>query len=49
MLISSFCVFRVANRYTFRTIFGRDMMSRRLRQRYRQMVGDMVVSYLTSE
>jgi AcrR family transcriptional regulator len=49
MLISSFCVFRVANRYTFRSIFGRDMMSRRLRQRYRQMVGDMVVSYLTTE
>ena len=49
MLISSFCVFRVANRYTFRSIFGRDMMSRRLRPRYRQMVGDMVVSYLTTE
>ena len=49
MLISAFCVFRVANRYTFRSIFGRDMMSRRLRSRYRQMVGDIVVSYLTSE
>src|SRR5581483_4039174 len=49
MLISAFCVFRVANRYTFRSIFGRDMMSRRLRPRYRQMVGDIVVSYLTSE
>jgi AcrR family transcriptional regulator len=49
MLISAFCVFRVANRYTFRSIFGRDMMSRRLRPRYRQMVGDMVVSYLTTE
>jgi len=49
MLISAFCVFRVANRYTFRSIFGRDMMSRRLRQRYRKMVGDMAVSYLTSE
>ena len=49
MLISAFCVFRVANRYTFRTIFARDMMSRRLRQRYRQMVGDMVVSYLMTE
>jgi hypothetical protein len=24
-------------------------MSRRLRPRYRQMVGDMVVSYLTTE
>ena len=49
MLISAFCVFRVANRYTFQTIFGRDMMSNRLRRRYRQLVGDMVVSYLTTD
>ena len=49
MLISGFCVFRVANRYTFQTIFGRDMMSNRLRRRYRQLVGDMVVSYLTTD
>jgi len=48
MMISAFCVFRVANRYTFRTIFDRDLADEALRQRYRQMLGDMVVGYLTS-
>jgi TetR/AcrR family transcriptional regulator len=47
MMISAFCVFRVANRHTFGTIFGRDMLDPQLRDRYRRMVGDMVVSYLT--
>jgi AcrR family transcriptional regulator len=47
MLISAFCVFRVANRHTFGTIFSRDMLDPQLRDRYRRMVGDMVVSYLT--
>src|SRR4051794_3357079 len=47
MMISAFCVFRVANRHTFGTLFGRDMLDPQLRERYRRMVGDMVVSYLT--
>jgi AcrR family transcriptional regulator len=47
MMISAFCVFRVANRHTFGAIFGRDMMDTRLRDRYRTMLGDMVVNYLT--
>ena len=46
MLISSFCVFRVANRHTFATIFGRDLTDAQLRDRYRTMLGDMVVDYL---
>jgi Tetracyclin repressor-like, C-terminal domain len=46
-MISAFCLFRVANRHTFGTIFGRDMLDPELRDRYRRMVGDMVVSYLT--
>ena len=49
MLISSFCVFRVANRHTFGAIFGRDLTSPRLRKRYRQMLGDVVVAYLREE
>ena len=49
MMISSFCVFRVANRHTFGTIFGRDLLDPMLRDRYRQMLGDMVVEYLTSK
>jgi AcrR family transcriptional regulator len=49
MLISAYCVFRVANRYTFRAIFDRDLGSRDLRDHYREMLGDTVVAYLTSE
>ena len=48
MMISAFCVFRVANRYTFGTIFDRDLMSEERRGQYRSMVGDMVVAYLTT-
>jgi AcrR family transcriptional regulator len=48
MLISMFCVFRVANRYTFRALFGRDLADRRRRKHYRAMLGDVVVDYLTS-
>ncbi|THV36378.1 TetR/AcrR family transcriptional regulator [Glycomyces buryatensis] len=48
MMISAFCVFRIANRYTFNTVFGRDLLDSRLRGHYRTMLGDMVVEYLTS-
>jgi AcrR family transcriptional regulator len=47
MLINAYCVFRVANRYTFGAIFGRDMTDRARRVHYRHMIGDIVVSYLT--
>ena len=46
MMISAFCVFRVANRHTFGAIFDRDLTAPALRERYRQMLGDMVVEYL---
>ena len=46
MVISSFCVFRVANQHTFGTIFDRDLMAGELRERYRRMLGDLVVDYL---
>ncbi|MGW0808528.1 TetR family transcriptional regulator [Nonomuraea sp. NPDC002799] len=46
MLISSFCVFRVANQHTFGALFGRDMTAPEHRSRLRRMVGDMVVGYL---
>jgi AcrR family transcriptional regulator len=48
MMISAFCYFRMANRYTFGAIFGVDMLDPDSRAHYRQMVGDLVVSYLTS-
>jgi AcrR family transcriptional regulator len=47
MFISSLCFFRVNNRFTFKANFGRDLMSPKLRQHYRDMVGDAVVAYLT--
>jgi AcrR family transcriptional regulator len=46
MMISAFCVFRVANRHTFGAIFGRDLTDPALRDRYRGMLGDIVVEYL---
>ena len=47
MMISAFCVFRMANRHTFGAIFDRDLLDPALRDHYRQMLGDMVVDYLT--
>jgi AcrR family transcriptional regulator len=46
MMISAFCVFRVANRHTFGAIFDRDLTDPGLRDHYRRMLGDMVVEYL---
>ncbi|MFG3340780.1 TetR family transcriptional regulator [Glycomyces sp. NPDC048151] len=48
MMISSFCVFRIANRYTFNTVFDRDLLDPERREHYRTMLGDMVVEYLTA-
>jgi AcrR family transcriptional regulator len=48
MLISSLCIFRRANRYTFSAIFGRDLTDQRRRAHYRRMLGDVVVAYLTT-
>jgi AcrR family transcriptional regulator len=48
MMISAFCVFRVANRHTFGTIFARDPLDPARREHYRRMLGDMVVAYLTA-
>jgi AcrR family transcriptional regulator len=47
MMISAFCVFRVANRHTFGTLFERDLVDPQLRDRYRAMLGDMVVDYVS--
>ena len=47
MMISSFCVFRLAHRHTFGALFGRDLMDPALRDRYRTMAGDVVAGHLT--
>jgi AcrR family transcriptional regulator len=49
MLISSFCFFRVSNRYTFGTIFGMDLSEPATRQRHRRMIVDAVLNYLKGE
>jgi len=47
-MISAFCVFRVANRHTFGTLFDRDLTDPGLREHYRRMLGDMVAGYLSA-
>ncbi|WP_239160680.1 TetR/AcrR family transcriptional regulator [Virgisporangium ochraceum] len=46
MMISAFCFFRVANRHTFGALFDRDLLDPATRERYRTMLGEMVVGYL---
>jgi AcrR family transcriptional regulator len=48
MMISAFCVFRIANRHTFGSLFGRDLIAVDRRDHYRRMLGDMVVEYLSA-
>ncbi len=48
MLVSSFCFFRINNRYTFKANFGSNLVQKSRRPMYRQMIGDVVVEYLTS-
>ncbi|WP_410586473.1 TetR/AcrR family transcriptional regulator [Amycolatopsis sp. lyj-23] len=48
MVISSFCVFRLANRHTFKAIFGRDMLDPARREHHRAMLGTLLVAYLTA-
>ena len=47
LMISSYCFFRVANRHTFGALFKRDPLDPALRERYRTMLGDLVVDYLS--
>ncbi len=46
MLISAFCFFRVSNRYTFGTIFHRDLSEPVLYDRHKRMISDAVIAYL---
>lgn len=48
MLISAFCFFRVSNRYTFSTIFHRDLSAPNLYERHKMMISDAVLSYLAT-
>jgi AcrR family transcriptional regulator len=48
MVISSYCVFRIANRYTWGAIFKRDLLDPERRDQQRRLLGDLVVEYLTA-
>jgi AcrR family transcriptional regulator len=48
MAISSFCFFRVANRYTFGTIFGRDLAAAELGITHKRQICEMILSYLST-
>jgi len=49
ILISSYCVFQVANRYTFGHLFNVDFTERDTHAHLRRMLGDVVVGWLTSK
>ncbi|MHA3023134.1 TetR/AcrR family transcriptional regulator [Mycobacterium sp. BMJ-28] len=48
LVISSYCVFQVANRYTFGYLFDIDLAETSQRAHLRRMIGDVVVGWLTS-
>jgi AcrR family transcriptional regulator len=48
LVISSYCVFQVANRHTFGFLFGRDLGAEGNRPRLRSMIGDVVTGWLTA-
>lgn len=46
MAISSFCVFQVANRYTWQALFDRDLTSPEQHAHLRTLLGDMIAAFL---
>jgi AcrR family transcriptional regulator len=48
IVISAYCVFQVANRYTFGYLFDIDFTDARTRDHLRRMIGDVVVGWLTT-
>mgnify|MGYP002721452828 CR=1 FL=1 len=49
LLISSYCVFQVANRYTFSFLFDSSFSSAERRQQMRGFIGDVVVSWALAD
>lgn len=49
LLISSYCVFQVANQYTFKYLFDRDLHQQPLSGHLRSMLGDVVVAWLETK
>jgi AcrR family transcriptional regulator len=49
LVISSYCVFQVANRYTFGFLFKVDFTEPSQRAHLRRMIGDVIVGWLTAD
>jgi AcrR family transcriptional regulator len=49
LVISSYCFFQVANQYTFGYLFDRDLLDPARRDHLREMIGDVVVAWMTSD
>ena len=49
VVISSYCVFQVANRFTFGYLFDVDFTETSQRAHLRRLLGDMVVGWLTTQ
>jgi hypothetical protein len=47
MMISAPCYYRVSNRYTFGTLFARDMGAPDVRERHKRAIADSIGGYLT--
>ena len=45
LMISAYCVFRIANQHTFGALFGRDITAPEYRDKMRRMVGEMIVAF----
>jgi AcrR family transcriptional regulator len=48
MLISSYSAYQVAHQYTFKALFGRDLMERAMLERHRALLEELVLGFLTS-
>ncbi len=46
MMISALCYYRVSNRHTFGTLFGRDMGAPAVRERHKAMIRDVIAGYM---
>lgn len=49
MAISSLCFFRVANRYTFKALFKRDLLAPRVRTHHKRIIGDAILGMLAPQ
>lgn len=49
LAISSYCFFRVANRYTFGALFDRDLSEPKVLAKSRQQIVDMTLAWLAAK